>query len=296
MDLTVKEHGFDACFYEGKRHHDKVIIYIGCCGMTGGELIAGGTFLLGAGYSVLFLQTGGGQGITEESCPVSLDDAGHAIAWIRRYFAGRTVKIGMTGFYFGAQYALLCAAKFPDIGCVAVCSAYDYVMEAIDKKSVRFRTSFFQHQGKPVPFSPWFILEEGMVRLTLKSLKDKRYGLGRFSRYLYDRNLPVPKSRILVENMRADVLFLSAENDDILPAETAAQRMCDTLKKAGYPYRARMKIYENGSHVLGCPLEFDSRRGKQMKKKLPAVMKNPKAAKEAADDSMIQIIRFFQTW
>lgn len=296
MDLTLKEHGFEGSFYEGKRHRDKVIIYIGDCQMTGEELIAGGTFLLGAGFSVLFLKTGGGRGVTKEHRPISLDDAEHAIAWIHRYFAERTVKIGMTGLYLGAQYALLCAARFQDIGCVAVCSAYDYAMEAIDKKFCRYRNSFFQYQGESYPYSPWFILEEGMLRLMLKSLKDKRYGFGRFSRYLYDRNLPVPKSRILVENMQAHVLFLATDNDDVLPAETAAQRMCDVLRKAGYAYQVRMKIYEDGSHILGCPLDFSSRRGKQLKKKLPAVMRNSKAAKKAADDSMTQIICFFQTW
>lgn len=296
MDLSVNEHGFAGSFYEGKRYRDKVIIYTGSCGMTCEELVAAGTFLLAAGYSVLFLQTGNGAGITEKTCPVSLDDAEHAIAWIHGYFAEITVKIGMAGFALGAEYALLCAVKFSDIGCVAVCSAYDFVMEAVGGKSARFCKSFFQYQGEPVPFSPWFILEEGMIRLTLKSLKDKRYGLGRFWRYLYDRNLPVPRSRILVENMHADVLFLAADNDDVLPAETAAKRMCDVLKKTGYPYRTCIKIYENGSHVLGCPLDFNSRRGKQMKRKLPAVMKNPKAAREAADDSMTQIINFFKMW
>lgn len=289
MDLTIKEHGFAGSFYEGKRHRDKVIIYTGDCGMTGEELIAGGAFLLGAGYSVLFLQTG-------DEYPVSLDDAEHAIAWIRKYYAGRHMNIGMAGVYRGAEYALLCAARFPDIGCVAACSAYDYVMEAVDRKSVRRRSSCFQYHGEPYPHSPWFILEEGMVRLTLKSLKDKRYGLGRFWRYLFDRNLTIPQSRILVENMHADVLFLAADNDDVLPAETAAKRMCDVLKKAEYPYRVRLKIYENGSHVLGRPLDFGSRWGKQMKKKLPAVMKYPNEAKEAADDSMTQIINFFNMW
>lgn len=289
MDLTKKEQGFNGSFYEGKRHPDKVIIYVGDCDMTIEELIAGGTFLLGAGYSVLFLELGGGY-------PVSLDDAECAIRWIRSYYTDRNVQIGMAGFYLGAEYALLCAVQFPDIGCVAACSPYDYVMEAVDKKSVRFRKSFFQYHNNPFSYSPWFILEEGMLRLTLKSLRDKRYGLGRFWRYVYDRNLTVPKSRIMVENMHADVLFLASDNDDVLPAEEAAERMQKVLNDAGYRFRVRMKIYENGSHVLGCPLDFDSRWGKRMKKKIPAVMKNPKSAKEAAQDSMTQIINFFNMW
>lgn len=289
MDLTKKEQGFNGSFYEGKRHPDKVIIYVGDCDMTGEELIAGGTFLLGAGYSVLFLELGGGY-------PVALDDAECAIRWIRSHYADRNVKIGMAGFYLGAEYALLCAAQFADIGCVAACSPYDYIMEAVDCRKDHFRLSFFQLHGVPFPYSPWFILEEGRLRLTLKSLKDKRYGPGRFWRYLYDRNLTVPQSRISVENMHADVLFLASEDDDVLPAEVAVERMQCILRDAGYRYRVRVKIYENGSHVLGCPLDFDSRWGKRMKKKIPAVMKNPKGAKEAAEDSMTQIINFFNMW
>lgn len=284
MDLTKKEHGFDGSFYEGKKHPDKVIIYVGDHGMAVEELIAGGTYLLGAGYCVLFLEIGGGY-------PIALDDGERAVQWIKNYFSERPVKIAMTGLYLGAQYALLCAAQFPDISCVAACSPYDHVMEAFDRKSIRFGKSFFGYRDKTFPYSPWFILEEGMLRLTLKSLRDKRYGPGRFGRYLYDRNLTVPQSRIPVENMHADVLFLASDNDDVLPAETAAERMKKVLEDAGYRYRVRIKIYENGSHVLGCPLE-----GKRMKKKLPAVMKRPKEAREAAQDSMTQIIHFFNMW
>lgn len=296
MDLTRKEHGFTGSFYEGKGHPDKAVIYVGDCGMPKEELIAGGTFLLGAGYSVLFLETCGGDRITAESYPISLEDAEHAVKWLKRYFSDKDVRIGMAGLYLGAQYALLCAVQFPDISCVAACSPYDYVMEAFDKKADHFRKSSFQYHDKPFAYSPWFILEEGMFRLTLKSLKDRRYGPGRFLRYLYDRNVTVPQSRILVENMHADVLFLASEDDDILPAETAAERMRRTLEDAGCRYRVRTKIYENGSHVLGCPLEFDSRWGKRMKRRLPAVIRNPNGAKEAAEDSMTQIINFFNLW
>lgn len=289
MDLTVREHGFCGSFYEGKKHPDKVIIYVGSCNMWQEDIIAGGTFLLGAGYTVLFLDTG-------NCVPIPVDYVESAVKWLKDYFGHRNVKIGMAGWGMGATYALLCASHIPKITGVAACSPYDYIMEASDSKFHHFRKALFQYHGSSFVYSPWFILEEGMPRLLLKSLKDSRYGIGRFSRYIYDRNVTAPGSRILVENMHADVLFLASDNDDILPAETAAERMEKVLKEKNYRYRVQTKIYENGSHILGCGLDFDSKWGRKMKKTIPAMRKNPKEAKKAAADSMAQIIRFFNIW
>lgn len=289
MDLTIREHGFNGSFYEGKKHPDKAIIYVGDCKMSQEDIIAGGTFLLGAGYTVLFLEV-------PDSVLLPVDNVEHGVKWLKKYFKVNSVKIGMAGFGMGAVYALLCAAQLSDISCVAACSPYDYVMEAYDSRFRHFKKSLFQYQGKAFAYSPWFILEEGVPRLWLKSLKDRRYGPGRFSRYLYDRNIAVPGSRVLVENMHADVLLLAADNDDILPAETAAERMGKILDDTNYRYRVQTKIYENGSHILGCELDFDSKWGKKIKKTIPAISKNPREAKEAAQDSMMQIIRFFNMW
>ena len=122
---------------------------------------------------------------------------------------------------------------------------------------------------------------------------DEEYGLARFMRYGYDliQNRLVPESRIKVENMRADVLFLAVKDDDCWPSDVAVPRMLSVLREAGYPYRVESYIYEKGSHALSDGL--DEMRGFPkwaLKHMIPAEKRWPGECEEARKDSFRRIL------
>ena len=76
------------------------------------------------------------------------------------------------------------------------------------------------------------MIDEGIGKILIRAMKNKKYGLKRLYRYGYDHNPVTAESRIKIENMKADVLFLAVKNDDAWPSDIAVLRMAEILKKS----------------------------------------------------------------
>ena len=76
-------------------------------------------------------------------------------------------------------------------------------MEGTTNSFQRLGRSVYTWHGQDVPYSPWTLIDEGLPRIFLSAMKDKRYGLRRFMRYGYDHNPVTEESRIKVEKMHA---------------------------------------------------------------------------------------------
>ena len=296
MDFTVNEHGFCGSFYEGKSFKNKVVIFAGGHNMSHNDTISAGMYLPAAGFSVMFLTICQAAGTPDEMCRVPVEYVSNAVEWLKAHYNNDSLKIGIVGCMEGGTYALLAASLTDEFSLVVACSPYDYVMESVSPKYVRNKASTFTYQGNDIPYSPWFILEEGILRLKIKSLKDSRYGEGRFCRYIYDRNTTIDKSRILVENINADVLLVAPEDDDMWFSKRAVLNMESQLKSAGCRHRVRASVYENASHVLGCSIDYKSRWGRYAKKTLPYIKQHKKEALEAAKESRMEILQFLRDW
>lgn len=107
------------------------------------------------------------------------------------------------------------------------------------------------------------------------------------------------KSRIKVENMRSDVLLMAPSYDDCWPSEQAVPRMERILREYNYPYRVKVRMYENASHAIAMDMGA-------LKKNavlrfllgilLPAEKKHSEACERARKDSMQLILDFLEEW
>lgn len=206
-------------------------------------------------------------------------------------------SIAMTGASTGAGYTLAAASLISDISCVIPVVPYDYVMEGTTNNFKRLGKSVYTFHGQDLPFSIWSILDSGFFKVIKAALKNKVYGLKRFMRYGYDNNPVTEESRIKVENMHADVLFLSVKDDDGWPSDIAVPRMVKILKDANYKYRVDYHIYEKASHALTDGLDDLSGTARwTFKHMLPAEKKYPRECEEARQDSFKRIIKFIEEW
>ena len=224
-----------------------------------------------------------------------------AVRWLKEKKGVR--RIAMTGVSTGAGYTLLAASLIPEISCVIPVVPYDYVSEGTKqtlKGYVELHRSQYTWHGAEVPYTPIRILDEkGMLWWLNSARKAPGYGLGRFMRYGYDLTGASldPKSRIQVENMRADVLLLAVRDDDCRPSDEAVPRMVEVLKNAGYPYRVESHIYEKGSHALSDGLDSLSGFARwALKHMIPAEKDHPKECEEARQDSFRRILAFLAEW
>ena len=110
-------------------------------------------------------------------------------------------------------------------------------------------------------------------------------------RYIFDINGTVPESALPLEKMNCDILILASENDDVLPAEEAARRIEEAIRTPDYPHLVVTRIYEHGSHILGCTIS--EKRMNKVSRRLKAWRLRPKECAEALADSQRLIIEFF---
>ena len=170
----------------------------------------------------------------------------------------------------------------PEISCVIPVVPFDHVMEGTTNNFKRLGKSVYTWHGIDVPYSPWQLIDQGLPRIFIEAIRDKRYGLKRFMRYGYDHNPVTEESRIKVENMHADVFFLAAKDDDAWPSDEAVPRMKKVLRDADYQYRVEWRIYDKASHALTDGLDEMSGYAKwALNHMLPAEKKYPKECEEA---------------
>ena len=245
---TLKDNGFVGIYYPGSISINKAIIATGGASCDEKTSVLMSRFLRNAGYNVLVLGFYMWEGLPQELVSIPVDYVEKAVRWLQEE---KGIKgIAMTSASTGAGYTLLAASLIKDISCVIPIVPYDYVMEGTTNNFKRLGRSVYTWHGKDVAYSPWTLIDQGLPRIFWGAVRDKKYGLKRFMRYGYDHNPVTDESRILIENMHADVLFLAVKDDDAWPSDKAVERMIKVLEQKDYPYRFEAHIYEKASHAL----------------------------------------------
>ena len=293
QEFTVEKDGFAACFHQGSRKQNAVIIRVGGSGAEKERVIASGQFLVDAGYSVLFLGYYLWSGLGNVVSEIPLDYVEKAIHRLKQCSGNPNLKIGMTGISQGALYTLACASKIPEISTIALASPFDYVMEGTTSSFKRTGKSSYTWHGEALPFSQWELLNAGLPKLFIRCVRDKKYGLSRMLRFAYDNNPVTEQSAIAVENMNADVLLLASANDDCWPSDVAAIRIENRLKTCGYAHIVESRIYEKGCHNMGGDMLVDGKRAKKLQKMMKAWYDHPQECRECISDSKQRILDFF---
>ena len=292
---SLEKQGFVGVYYPGTYRTDKAIIASGGASCDEKLSTAMCRFLRDAGYNVLVLGFYMWEGLPDTLVSIPVDYTERAVQWLMD--EKKIKSIAMTAASTGAGYTLLSAPLIPEISCVIPVVPYDHVMEGTTNSFKRLGRSVYTWHGQDVPYSPWTLIDEGLIRIFLRAMKDKKYGLRRFMRYGYDHNPVTEESRIKVENMHADVLLLGVRNDDGWPSDEAVSRMVKVLETAGYQYRVEHHIYEKASHALTDGLDDMSGYAKwAFKNMLPAEKRYPVECEEARRDSFKRILKFLDEW
>ena len=243
----LKEDGFEARWFEGTSHRDKAIIWMHGSGMNEKHCLADSDYLRRAGYSVLVLGFYFWKGMPKAMCAIPVDYVEKAVEELRR---SGFEKIGIHGISSGAAYALLCASLIPEISLVLSICPFDYVMEEPKIFGKPTGRSWFSYRGKDCPCSLFTGQREkgffGSLRAYRRQDTEHR---GEFLRSLYENASLTEKSRIKVENMRADVLLVAPERDNEWPSPAAVRRMERRLKEAK---GSGISVSGTGCHLSPC--------------------------------------------
>lgn len=294
---SLEKEGFIAHYYPGTKETNKAIIFVGGASCNEKTSIAMSGYLRKEGYNVLVLGFYLWKGLSKNLARIPVDYAKKAVDWLKS--TQGIEKIAMTGISTGAGYTLVCASLIPEITCVIPVVPFDYVMEGTSSSNKRLHCSVYTYGDTEIPYTKTPMLDKGMLNWFRMAKNAEGYGLGRFMRFGYDyiSDSLNPNSRIPIENMNADVLFLAAKEDDCWPSDVAVPRMLKVLEECNYPHRVESHIYEKGSHALADGLNEMSGMAKLLlKTMIPAEKKYPKKCEEARRDSFTRIIKFIEMW
>ncbi|MBR2677197.1 MAG: hypothetical protein IKE28_09845 [Solobacterium sp.] len=244
--FSLEKDGFVGELYTGARCPGKAILYVGGAGCKKNMTIMMGQFLVDAGFTVLFLGFYLWDTLPKEMWSIPVDYSKRAAVWLKE----NGFDVCMIGTSTGAGYTLLSASLVPQISGVVALSGFDYVMEGCRFFRKPSGHSVYTFQGKEVPFSHFDIIQDGWVKAFRNAKKDG-ISMAGFMRYGYEHTRYNPESRIRVEDICGDILFLGPTDDSAWPSDTAAKRMMDLLKKAGFRHHAELKLYDSTAHGLG---------------------------------------------
>jgi esterase/lipase len=240
----VDDDGLVAEFYynEQAEHQRPIIIFGGSDGgyiLTKAQRSEFAKTLVDKGYAVLFLAyfdpKGNGK-LPKRLLRIPLEYFETAMAWVGRQPGVRSDSIAVYGSSRGGELALLLATRYPQIRVViaGVPSAYIWPTPAW----FTFKSIFhpcqpaWTYQGKDIPgVCSWKMLFSGN-KIIAKNPK-------KFERYF-----------IPVETMSADVLLLSAKQDDVWPSTEMSDRIVQRLDRINYPHAYKHVAYDGGHFVF----------------------------------------------
>lgn len=187
------------------------------------------------GYAFLAIGYFGCKGTPKILDKIAIDEVYKAIAEAKKNKKINQTKIALIGGSRGADLALLLGSYYPDITCVIGMSASHAVFPG---HTQTFNSSCWTYAGIELPFIP--ITEDAVPFLMKRDLR------GTFEAMMKD-SIAEQNALIKVENIKGDVLLLSATKDEIIPAVAMGEKMMARLKANHSTYKYE-HIIIGGTH------------------------------------------------
>ncbi len=177
-----------------------------------------------ATFSVAYF---GGEPLPKELSEVTLEFFDRAVAWLTKYPAVDTGRMGIYGYSKGAELALLLASRDKRIRAVAAYSPSSVVWQSPKAGAPK---SSWTADGAPLPFTPMHF--SGLKILKLMTGQPIAFW------EVYEQGLTkhmekAEAARIPVENIAGPVFLVSGTEDGVWPSAEMADVVEKSLKKAG---------------------------------------------------------------
>lgn len=189
---------------------------------------------LAKGYAFLALGYFGCEGTPPLLDKIAIDEVHAAIASAAKHPKINSSKIAVIGGSRGADLALLLGSYYGDISCVIGMSSSHAVFPGHTQE---FYSSCWTFEGKELAFIP--INDEAVPFLMKHDLR------GTFEAMLND-TAAEQRCLIKVENIKAPILLLSADADEIIPADAMGEKMMARLRANGFKYPYEHMVYKGG--------------------------------------------------
>ena len=228
------------------------------------------------GFSVLTPSYFGAPGQPDQLELVPLETFDHALEWLRSHEIDPQ-RVAVVGQSKGAEAALLVGVRHPELRAVVASAPSSYVWPGIDWNSFKADPSWTS-DGEPLPVLPYGPFHFSAL------LGD----IGRVYVEGLEKRADHPEAAIKVEDIRAPVLLVCGEDDELWPACPMSRELQKRAAKAGAP-QVRILAYQGAGHrVFGPPVALDH-------PSLGRFGGTPAGNNAARKDAWPQVIEFLRT-
>ena len=242
MNLSVRKDGFHGTLFESSARAFAIICVSGSeGGLFGARQIARAFHR--EGISALALAYFKTRQTPHALCEIPVEVVERALLFLRRRGYAR---VGIYGFSKGAELALLSASIIPDLSLVIAASPSCCVFEGFTPQKMPAGHSSWTWRGKPLPYVPMPGLDEACVQ---EKHKTGTFGFTEeYTRWL--DQFASEDTAIAAERVNGAILLLSAQDDEMWPAERMANCVIERLQQKRFPYPYRHIVYAPASHLL----------------------------------------------
>lgn len=243
IKLSVKESGFQGCFYDtGTESKAALIVMTGSDGrLAYAQKIA--KQFADNGVPSLALAYFHTSETSKDLVEIPVEIIERSVSWLRdRGFQ----KVAVYGVSKGAEYALLSASLLKQVNAVIAVSASCCIFEGLHHMRPAAKSSW-SWRGEALPYIPFGNYTPQQLISSLRKNKEIRFVDE------YDRLLDTEMNEsntIKVENINGPILLISAHEDVMWPSERMANLIVNRLKNNGFQFACRHEVYKRASHVL----------------------------------------------
>jgi dienelactone hydrolase len=184
------------------------------------------------------------QGIPAQHAEIKLEILESIRDWLKTRPEVDMENLYIVGTSKGAEFALLAASKYDWIKSVVAIVPSDIVWEGYGGNSGQgTASSSWSWGGKALPFMPLFQFDpkqEGLYRTNTERYERSRT-------YYADK---VAAARIPVEMMKARLLLLASDRDEVWASGAMARNIVERLSTAGKGSQVEVKIYPKAGHQI----------------------------------------------
>lgn len=240
---SVQIEGFEALLYPGNGRKGKILIVMS--GSDGGMTLTKqeSEFYHRNGIPALALALFKTKQTPKELSRIPVEYVEKAIAWLKEQ---GYEKIGIDGTSKGSEMALLAASMFSDLSCVIARVPSHFVSEGLSgsgKDKAPSGTSCWSYRGKELPYAPYRSRTFNNLKMFLR---EKAMHIITFNR---DKEV-TPETLIPIEKIKAPILMLSSQHDEVWPSFESATYMERKLTEINYPYPHKHVAYKHMSHAV----------------------------------------------
>lgn len=222
-------------------------------GSDGGSMEHSAALLASKGYTAFALAYFGAEGVQKDLENIPLEYFQDATTWLKKH-SFVNGEISLIGFSRGGELALLLGSTFDCYQSIIAGAPSAYITAGM-KNGIFAPVSSWVFKKEALPYIKFKYKFSTMITIFKNWITKKPISfLSIWENTL--NNVEIKEARIAVEKIKAPIMFISGEDDQLWPSASYVKMMEEKLKNSKGSHKNRYLYYQNAGHFLSFPYSF----------------------------------------